>query len=101
MSLRPFLHAWVAFLLLFAQQGAYTHALTHLAAAHQQQDKNLPHSPACDKCVVYAGVGTAAASTPLALEFRNEAVELAPAPLIAFRSESPSHYLSRAPPALA
>lgn len=66
--LQPLLFALLAFVLLFAQQGAFRHALSHMsenAPAHSQQDKQIPHSPACDECVAYAGVGSAvAASTP-------------------------------------
>jgi hypothetical protein len=65
MGWRALLYVWFAFALLLAQQGGAAHALSHLSEqlpAHsrqQGQDKQLPHSPACDKCVVYAGVGNA------------------------------------------
>src|SRR5512143_2785999 len=66
--LQPILIALLAFALLFAQQGAALHALSHLAeppAGQSQQDKHVPHSPACEKCVVYAGIGGAVASGAL------------------------------------
>lgn len=93
----------LAFALLFAQQGAAVHALSHLAEllpGHSQQDKQLPHSPACEKCVVYAGVGSAVAASGL---------NLPPAAVAAAHLEfetsgrlphSVRHYLSRAPPFL-
>lgn len=59
---RVFVHLWLAFLLLFAQGGAIAHSVTHLAdraPSQSQHDKQLPHSPVCDKCVVYAEVGGA------------------------------------------
>lgn len=100
--LRPFLFAWLAFLLLFAQQGAATHALSHLAENRPaQQEKQLPHSPVCDKCVVYAGIGQGATSSLVPFEFTPPAVEQVQVPAPAFRSETPSHYRSRAPPVLA
>lgn len=101
---RRLFFALLAFALLFAQQGAAVHALSHLAEpppAHSQQDKHLPHSPACDKCVVYAGVGGAVAAS--GLNIPAETVHLRP---IAAIQPSPlsrfsSLYLARAPPALA
>ena len=101
---RPFLFLLLAFALLFAQQGAAVHALSHLAeplASHSQQDKQLPHSPACEKCVVYAGVGSAVAASGLSLppaatgvaHFAAEPGGRLPQPV--------RHYHSRAPPFLA
>lgn len=62
----------LALVLLFAQQGAALHALSHLAERlpeQSRQDKQLPHSPACDKCVVYAEVEGALASGGMPLPF--------------------------------
>lgn len=66
---RLFLFLLLALALLFAQQGAAVHALSHLSEplpSQSRQDKQLPHSPACDKCVAYAGVGSAVAASQLA-----------------------------------
>ncbi len=101
LRLLPFL--LLAFALLFAQQGAAMHALSHLAeplSSHSQQDKQLPHSPACDKCVVYAGVGSAITSSSLnipaeALHFRHVAPRRA-----SILSQPARPYLARAPPTL-
>lgn len=91
----------LAFALLFAQQGAVLHALAHLAEgtpAQSQQEKHLPHSPACDKCVAYAGIGSAASSAPLAFDGQGASGVLAAAVLFLILS-SPLHpYRSRAPP---
>jgi hypothetical protein len=93
----------LAFTLLFVQQGAAVHALSHLAEhlpSHSQQDKQLPHSPACDKCVVYAGIGSAITSSSLnipaeALHFRHVAPRRA-----SILSRPARVYLARAPPTL-
>ena len=94
---------WLAFALLFAQQGAALHALSHLAdsvPAQSQQEKNLPHSPACDKCVVYAQLGSAVGCVHVVhgLQSSHEAI---PAPPQPYRhSDHHSHYAARAPPVL-
>jgi len=67
---RPLLFLLLACSLLFAQQGAAMHAFSHLGEpfpSHSQQDKQLPHSPACDTCGVYAGVGSALAASAWAI----------------------------------
>lgn len=94
----------LAFALLFAQQGAAIHALSHLSEplpSHSQQDKQLPHSPACDKCVVYAGIGNSLASCALAIS----AMAVHP-PHFAFAppallSQPARLYRARAPPPFA
>jgi len=101
---RVFIHLWLAFLLLFAQGGAIAHSVTHLAdlaPAHSQHDKQLPHSPVCDKCVVYAEVGGAIPVNAVfftAQQF-DSVVSSPSSPVfsvsIAYRSNSP-----RAPPRL-
>ncbi|MBZ0104818.1 MAG: hypothetical protein K8H84_04220 [Sulfuricella denitrificans] len=93
----------LAFSLLFAQQGAAMHALSHLGEtlpSHSQQDKQLPHSPACDKCVVYAGIGSALTASALTLPaavVHDRHLELIPASLLSWPAGS---YLARAPPTL-
>jgi len=98
------LHLCFALALLFAQQGAALHALSHLGEnlpAQSEQEKHLPHSPACDKCVVYAGVGSAAAAAPLVFAAQQGAIILATALFALFFSAPYRPYLSRAPPRLA
>lgn len=43
------------------QQGAAAHAISHMAdgQGESQQHKQLPHSQNCEKCVVYAQLGSA------------------------------------------
>ncbi len=97
----PFL--LLVFALLFTQQGAATHALSHLnesLPSHSQQDKQLPHSSACDECVVYAGVGNAVASNSLLIP-----AETVQRQHIATSQSSPHFqpvrlYHARAPPVL-
>lgn len=104
MKSRWLLHLCFALALLFAQQGAALHALSHLAespATHGEQEKHLPHTPACDKCVVYAGMGSAAAAAPLSFATQQGAVILAVALFVLFFSAPYRPYLSRAPPRLA
>ncbi|MEN6586680.1 MAG: hypothetical protein ABFE02_11630 [Sulfuricella sp.] len=93
----------LAFALLFAQQGAALHALSHLTEplpGHSQQDKQLPHSPACEKCVVYAGIGSAVTASGLSLPPAAMAAahpEIEPSGRL---PQSVRHYHSRAPPSL-
>lgn len=103
MNSRLLLSLWLAFALLFAQQGAVLHALSHLAdgvPAQSQQEKHLPHSPACDKCVAYAGIGGATPSSPPVFTIPETTVTLAAALFLLFFSAPLRTYLSRAPPRL-
>lgn len=98
---RWLLHLAFAFALLFAQQGAALHALSHLAEgspAHSEQEKHLPHAPACEKCVAYAAMGSAASSPPLAFD-TPKAIGIFAAIALFSALVSPLHaYRSRAPP---
>jgi len=91
----------LALALLFAQQGAALHALSHLAEpqpTQSQQDKHLPHSQACDKCVAYAGVGSAVtASDLLPAPFTGIAEHLQATPA-AYQPQPVLNFQSRAPP---
>lgn len=101
MKSRWLLHLCFALVLLFAQQGAVLHALSHLAenrSAHSGEEKHLPHSPACDKCVMYAGLGGAAASAPLFFAPQPVIAVLAAALFALFFAAPRRPYLSRAPP---
>jgi len=104
MILRSFRYVWLAVFLVFAQQEAYSHALTHLEVPAQDarhSGKGLPQSHACDKCVVFASIDFAAVSSPPTLEFDRGAIESLSARAAVFHSEFSTHYRSRAPPALA
>jgi hypothetical protein len=94
----PFLAA----LLLSAQQGAFAHALSHLADFRPAgQEKHAPHSPACEKCVEYAGVGSALAASSFAIAAPPDGVAAAPRPFASAAGVFLPAYRSRAPPFLA
>jgi len=104
MNRRLFFHALLALLLLLAQQGAALHALSHLTEivpAHAGQDKNLPHSPVCDKCVAYAEIGGGVHSAPLVFHAVDTRFVQSPTACSEFSSRTLRAYSSRAPPCLA
>ncbi len=92
----------LALLFGLGQQGAATHAISHLAdwQQDQQQDKSS-HAPACDKCVVYAELASAVASPIFALPPATHTLTAAPDQ--SFRTGSALYfpYAARAPPVLA
>jgi len=56
--------------LLVAQQGALAHSVAHFLSddAPSQQDKQLPNSKVCDKCLAYAGIsGVLHSDSPIIL----------------------------------
>lgn len=106
MPLRLLLHVWLVLLLVFAQQEAIGHALSHLGDPVQQEqerhgDKGTTHHPSCERCIELSGLGAAATANPPALSL--SAAVFAPPPAIqpAFRSWACAAYLSRGPPHLA
>jgi len=104
MKSRWLLHLCFALALLFTQQGAALHALAHLAenlSPQSEQEKHLPHSPACDKCVVYAGMGSAAASVAPSFDFRELSESFFETRFSPVFSKLQHPYSSRAPPHLA
>ena len=58
---RLFANIFFASALLFAQQGALAHSVAHFLSdeAPSQQDKQLPNSKVCNKCLAYAGISGA------------------------------------------
>ena len=58
---RIFANSFFVLALLFAQQGALAHSVSHFLSdeAPSQQDKPLPNSKVCDKCLAYAGLSGA------------------------------------------
>jgi len=103
MRSRLILFCGLIFSLLFAQQGAVLHALSHFAdsvPAQSQHEKHLPHSPACDKCVAYADIGSTVSSSLLVFSAQKTATTLAVAVFALFFSVRLRSYLSRAPPLL-
>ena len=102
MSKRTLYALFLAFALLFAQQGAAWHALSHLGGSpsHTQHDQKLPQGEQCIKCAVFSQLGAACVSTTPTLD------------LLTFNGLPPAHsaaqhnhlrfqsYQSRAPPKL-
>ncbi len=67
---------FLAFALLFAQQAGAAHAFSH--ALEQQQGKQAPDAPACDKCEQYAQMGSALGAAPACLPLAATAGEALP-----------------------
>lgn len=92
--------AVLAFTLLFAQQGAAWHALSHASSTvgHSQPDQKLPHGEQCTKCAAFSQLGAACVSSapPLVLLSFNAVAPQLAAP--EFYRLSPQAYQSRAPP---
>lgn len=61
--------AVLAFALLFAQQGAAWHALSHTGgqAGHSQSDSKLPQGEQCTKCAAFSQLGSACVSSTPAI----------------------------------
>ena len=62
------LKSLLAFALLFAQQGAVTHSISHVLA-EQSQDQSLPHDKHCDLCAAYAQIGSAVGVSHIHFDF--------------------------------
>ena len=57
--------ALFSLLLFFSQQSALLHVLHHASNEKtQQQDKQTPHSNACEQCTSYSQLGSAINSSP-------------------------------------
>jgi hypothetical protein len=63
---RPYLPFFLAFVLLFAQQAGAAHAVWHaFEDITQHQDKQAPHSEACEQCATYAQLASALTTNPI------------------------------------
>ena len=70
MKLYRILNSLLVLLLLFAQQAAYAHAITHLGK-EPPANEQLAHSKLCDKCVSFekvSGVAPASVAVLVSLE---------------------------------
>ena len=95
------LNILVALSLLIAQQAAYTHALSHFDhRAPSTENKQLPHSKACERCGLAAQLGTGLLSHSAAFlsvaTYACTTLHLSRA----FHPTAPRRFLSRAPPSL-
>jgi hypothetical protein len=95
---RTLTHLLLTLALLIGQQAAFAHAASHLADKLPTNDKQLPHSKACDQCVQAAQLGTALLDTaPIAFGVRSSLIDFTadcrsvhiPSPLRAFCSRAP------------
>lgn len=98
---RAILAVTFAFLLVLGQQGAAVHAISHLAEAESQQQDQAPHSPACDECVVYAGLASGMASAEFHFAAPPQAFVPYPQLRVVSTCAARSPYAARAPPLLA
>lgn len=102
MSKRTLHTLFLAFALLFAQQGAAWHALSHVGGApeHGQSEKKLPHGEQCTKCAAFSQLGAACASTVPAVDVLSFRAVLQSGSAAQYQHRSLSAYQSRAPPPL-
>lgn len=90
-----------AFLFGLGQQGAATHAISHLADWQEQQPDQAPHNPHCEECVAYAGLASALTSQAFVLAVVAPSFEPYAALTPSTPGTTPLHYSARAPPVLA
>jgi len=95
---RPLLPIFLSFALLFAQQGGAAHALSHAFEQTRQQDKQGPHSPACEQCEAYVQLGSALNVSAYVFALPPSAGEAAPDNTIPFRSNLVFAAAARGPP---
>ena len=98
---RSSLNVLIALFLLIAQQAAYTHALSHFDhRAPTTENKQLPHSKACERCGLAAQLGTGLLSQSAA--FLSVATYVCTTLHLsrAYHPTAPRRFLSRAPPSL-
>ncbi|MEO1767359.1 hypothetical protein [Thiobacter aerophilum] len=98
---RIWLSLLLAAALLFAQQGGFVHALSHLHGSRAPAEKQLPHSPACEQCVAHAPLGAGLTPQPLLFAPASPVPLAVPAPAQGFSPRFFTATRSRAPPVLA
>ena len=90
----------LAFALLFTQQGAAWHALSHVngAPGHSQPDQKSPQGEPCAKCAVFSQLGAACTSAAPQIDLATFHGVLPLHAATQFYLLSPQPYQSRAPP---
>ena len=93
------LNGLLILLLLYAQQAAYAHAISHLGREAPVKEQ-LAHSKLCDKCLSFEKIaGMGPASVPvlagLELQFSRQLQ-----PVYGFTARTTTAFHSRAPPSL-
>ena len=97
---RIFANTFFALTLLFVQQVALAHGVSHFLSdeAPSQQDKQLPNSKVCDKCLAYAGISGALHSDSPIILLHDTNTGLFASFAHCFLSTSFLAFSSRAPP---
>ncbi len=95
-----FLKSLLVVALLFAQQGAVVHGISHILAEHSQ-NQSLPHDKHCDLCSTYAQIGCAIGSNQIHFDFASSFAEARPVQTASFHSSSFTAFAARAPPRFA
>ncbi len=83
--------------LLFAQQGAVMHGISHVLA-EQSQDQSVPHHGHCDLCAVYAQIGNAIGSSHILFDFSAAFAEIHAPQADSYSSCAFAAFEARAPP---
>ncbi len=100
MKLHRVLNGLLILLLLFAQQAAYAHAISHLGKEPPAKEQ-LAHSKLCDKCVSFEKIsGIAPASVPVFISLDlifaqplHSDYVFSPRAVAAFHSRAPPFFL--------
>jgi hypothetical protein len=87
--------ALLVFTLLFAQQGAMSHGISHTLA---QQDQSAPHDSQCELCAAYAHIGSVVGSSDVHFDFDVAANTLDGTHTPTSHSTTFAAFAARAPP---
>jgi len=87
----------LVFTLLFAQQGAMSHGISH-TLLQQSQDQSAPHDSQCELCAAYAHIGSAVGSSDIHFDLDIGANVVATTYAPSFRYNSFAAFAARAPP---
>jgi hypothetical protein len=88
-----------AFALIFAQQGAALHALSHSFAEQiRQKNKQTPHSAACEQCTSDAQLGSALNTGYFSFEMHSSRVQTLTQQLYTFHTRHSLPGIARGPP---
>ncbi|HQS57164.1 MAG TPA: hypothetical protein PLU16_05525 [Gallionellaceae bacterium] len=102
LNLRFIQPVFFAFVLLLAQQGGILHALQHVLAeqSQQQQDKQTPHSNACEQCTSYSQLGNALNSSHLTFDLLASLTQELAQHHVAVHAQQTLTATARGPPSL-
>ncbi len=89
--------ALLVFTLLFAQQGALSHGISH-TLAQQSQDQSAPHDTQCELCAAYAHIGSAVGSSDVHFDLDASASVVTTTYTPSSRSNTFAAFAARAPP---